>query len=538
MKAFFSLTLLIISSLTVYSQDFYLAPNGVTCMCPNAAYGASGDPGNGIVYTKRTASGITPQNAATTCTSGIGGIIPNWFTGNAAFNEDISSWDVSNFENMQDFLSGCTSFNQDLGHWQFQYWVLMQGLLDDTNLSVDNYDSFISNLIDQNISPTTIGVNGLVYCDETSRNELINQGWTFDGDQAKEIFFEAPEDLNISISSVPCEILNLDIGWPQYSGCDPILIQNDSPIDFMAGETIVTWTMIDGNQNEFIDQQIVNIELITDEAQICFVSADQNFISNNRVRVTQDATNPNINVDYHQVQRETNTSGQYETIGFVVPPETDFLDSDSDNNLQSYRYKIQTVDVCGITHMASDFHKTILLQSNIATNNSVNLVWNNYEGIQINTYYIHRSVNGGSFDLIAQIAGSNNAYNDTEADVTQNFYDYFLEFEITDCTTDPINPIFARSNNEYINPNLTIDDVEVDSQKFVVYPNPTNGKLNLDSKFDLRPTQIQLYDLLGHRIDIFNLDDTIIDLSHIRPGMYLLVLEYGNKFETKSILKH
>ena len=33
-------------------NDFYLAPNGVTCMCPDANFGDTGDPGNGIVYTK------------------------------------------------------------------------------------------------------------------------------------------------------------------------------------------------------------------------------------------------------------------------------------------------------------------------------------------------------------------------------------------------------------------------------------------------------------------------------------------------------
>ena len=52
-------------------NDFYLAPNGVTCMCPNAGVGDSGDPGDGVVYTKRTAAQITTTNAATTCTSGI-----------------------------------------------------------------------------------------------------------------------------------------------------------------------------------------------------------------------------------------------------------------------------------------------------------------------------------------------------------------------------------------------------------------------------------------------------------------------------------
>ncbi|NGZ90544.1 DUF2345 domain-containing protein, partial [Psychroflexus sp. C1] len=56
-----------IVSVVVY---FYLNENGVTCMCPDAPFGASGEV-NGVIYTKRTKEQITPQNAATTCTSGI-----------------------------------------------------------------------------------------------------------------------------------------------------------------------------------------------------------------------------------------------------------------------------------------------------------------------------------------------------------------------------------------------------------------------------------------------------------------------------------
>jgi hypothetical protein len=97
MKFKFILFLCLSFTSIVFAQNFYLAPNGVTCMCPGAEFGESGDPGNGIIFTKRFANDITVQNAATTCTSGISGIVPNWFTGDTTFNEDISSWDVSNF---------------------------------------------------------------------------------------------------------------------------------------------------------------------------------------------------------------------------------------------------------------------------------------------------------------------------------------------------------------------------------------------------------------------------------------------------------
>ena len=39
------------------------------------------------------------------------------FKGCAAFNQDISSWDVSKVSNMNEMFSGCTNFNQDISGW-------------------------------------------------------------------------------------------------------------------------------------------------------------------------------------------------------------------------------------------------------------------------------------------------------------------------------------------------------------------------------------------------------------------------------------
>ena len=527
----------IFSISTVLAQDFYLNGNGVTCMCPDANIGESGDPGNGIIYTKRSADDITVQNAATTCTSGVSGIVPNWFTGDTTFNEDISSWDVSNFENMTNFLSGCTSFNQDLGNWQFQYWILMLGLLDNTGLSVENYDSFISNLIGQNIAPTTIGVDGLIFCDETSRNMLLEQGWAFEGDQPKDLYFEAPGDIILSLESTPCEVSNIELGEPIFSGCEPIQIENDAPADFPVGETLVTWTMIDGNQNEFVNEQIVSIELTTDEAAICYVSADPDFVNKNRIYGTQNSDNPNFNVFHHEVLKETSTSGQFEIIGYIVPPDNYFIDSTSDNTLQSHSYKIQTIDICGIAHTDSDIHKTVLLQSNVGQNNTVNLIWNYYEGLSVSSYFIYRSTNGGEFELITQISGSNNAYNDNQTNVIDNFYEYYLAFQVSDCLTDPFTVIYARSNNEYINPNLLVPDNNLLDKIVWLYPIPAMEYVNIVLKSGIELESVEFFSTLGQRIMKTN-GNRQINISELKPGVYYLNINTNQGVVTKTLVRY
>lgn len=52
------------------NTDFYLASNGVTIKCENAAVGDTGEV-NGVTYTKRTKDQISSYNANLTCTSGI-----------------------------------------------------------------------------------------------------------------------------------------------------------------------------------------------------------------------------------------------------------------------------------------------------------------------------------------------------------------------------------------------------------------------------------------------------------------------------------
>jgi len=97
---------------------FYLASNGVTVMCPDADVDDSGEVG-GVLYTKRNRAGITPENAATTCTSGITNMsfLINSFPNATTFNEPIGSWDTSHVTNMSYMFYLATAFNQPIDTW-------------------------------------------------------------------------------------------------------------------------------------------------------------------------------------------------------------------------------------------------------------------------------------------------------------------------------------------------------------------------------------------------------------------------------------
>ena len=114
------------------SDAFQLSSNGVTINCTDADVGDIGII-NGDVYTKRNSDDISPDNAATTCTSGIKDM-SELFEDDATFNEDISHWDVSSVTTMRSMFKGATIFNSDIGDWDVSNVEFLNGMFDSAEL--------------------------------------------------------------------------------------------------------------------------------------------------------------------------------------------------------------------------------------------------------------------------------------------------------------------------------------------------------------------------------------------------------------------
>ena len=66
------------------------------------------------------------------------------FFSNRNFNQNISSWDVSNVVNMMSMLSNAESFDQDLSGWNISNVLHIDHMFSGTTLSTSNYDAILN----------------------------------------------------------------------------------------------------------------------------------------------------------------------------------------------------------------------------------------------------------------------------------------------------------------------------------------------------------------------------------------------------------
>ncbi len=86
-------------------------------------------------------------------------------------------------------FNGCTAFNQSLASFTLRSNVTLVDFLNNSGLSVANYDATLTAFNAQNVTGRTMGATGLKYCaSEAARANLVlatasgGKGWTITGD--------------------------------------------------------------------------------------------------------------------------------------------------------------------------------------------------------------------------------------------------------------------------------------------------------------------------------------------------------------------
>ena len=217
-------------------------------------------------------------------------------------------------------------------------------------------------------------------------------------------------------------------------------------------------TVTDGNMIA-TDSAIVSIEALPPDS-ICLVTVDEVLGSNVVVfeKHIQGA------IDHYNIYAESSVAGVYDSIGFIpVDSAGVFVDVNSDPAVKSYSYKISTIDSCGNESIYSDAHRTMHLSINQGAGSSWNLIWNFYEGIDVQTYRIWRADTSMNWVKIDSVSGTNSSYTDQNPPAGGLYYQveiispYMCQPYNYKANTNYNTSRSNTANNGMVNPTLSAD---------------------------------------------------------------------------------
>ena len=85
------------------------------------------------------------------------------------------------------------------------------------------------------------------------------------------------------------------------------------------------------------------------------------------------------------------------------------------------------------------------------------------------------------------------------------------------------------------NCSLDIYETEVDSEKVSIYPNPSDGMINISAR---NISEVRIYNMVGQEVETFVTDENqcIIDMSDYNDGVYFVKINTEDEIITKKII--
>ncbi|MBK7174354.1 MAG: T9SS type A sorting domain-containing protein [Bacteroidales bacterium] len=277
------------------------------------------------------------------------------------------------------------------------------------------------------------------------------------------------------------------------------------------------------------------------ETPVCLVTVDS--LTKNNVIIFEKPVSDLIS-DF-LVYKETDEANVYEIIDTLsyeeVPIVTDFS---SDPAMRPYRYKIGFQDSENRVFPAGDYHQTIHLIINQGVNNSWNLIWTPYVGINYASCNILRKSKSGNYEQIATVSSSFNSFTDFNA--PQGDIAYIVSIvHPTGCgigmrATD-VNIVYSNEAS------LSLSSLDENKEVNIsIYPVPANDLINIQFGDNSNETiNLTITDVTGRIIYSKEFSDVLpgqvhsINSTNYAEGMYLLnVISSGNKSTRKIVIQH
>ena len=257
--------------------------------------------------------------------------------------------------------------------------------------------------------------------------DMIADGCTF----STIVKVYAPEDFALAIPSKvmkdtpisvkrPKTMFDNDISYFNVKGVTKSQTTNDGFIltlgDAGYNEVVSSVGFNDGSECTFVNKTTVTEETMPD-ANITGVLAD-----GNHYRVNWNTSVPQM-VDRVEILRETSRYNEFEVVATMPVSQGSWLDTTSDNRIQTQRYRIRLLADNNVQSSTfSETHKPLHVTIYKSATKGYSLVWNAYEGMDIESYRILRGTSTDNLTQIAEVAGSLQNYTDISAPAGTCFY--------------------------------------------------------------------------------------------------------------------
>lgn len=218
--------------------------------------------------------------------------------------------------------------------------------------------------------------------------------------------------------------------------------------------------------------------VLPESSEICLVTVDT--ITNTNLVVWEKPITTGI--DHFNIYRETSQAGLYQLAGSVnYSDESVFNDTVASPNVRSWRYKISSVDVCGVESQLSDNHKTIHLIINQGLGSDINLSWDSYEGFAYPNFKLWRRNNLTGWTMIQTMPTNLFTYTDANPSTDGLAYVVTVDAPSTCSSTkkaQDFNTCRSNKDNRFSTgqPN-SISELLLETVS--IYPNPTVDVLNI-----------------------------------------------------------
>jgi hypothetical protein len=266
--------------------------------------------------------------------------------------------------------------------------------------------------------------------------------------------------------------------------------------------------------------------------EICIVTVDSTTNKNMIVWEKPYSTT----IDHYNIYVESNQANVYTLIGSVPYNSLSIFTDFSSNSLQqSNRYKISIVDIYSTESALSDEHMTIHLTINQGMGNTINLLWNSYEGFSYPSFNIYRGTTPVNMSLLATVASTLNSFTDL---YPPGGYVYYKIEVVKPVPCSPSKTVIGSSisNMSTNDPSLSSGPGSLPCSEVQVFPNPTTGLINVIS--DRVIGEVNIYNSMGIQVQQFQADqkEMIVDLSNLSKGVYFLKMKIENKTQVHKII--